>query len=83
MLKYIAFNQLISQFSLLNFVSVEFLGNPVGLVSNLGTGVKDFFVEPAQGIIQLDPLRVIPQKKIPFSIIHLQMSIFFFFFSNQ
>jgi len=28
--------------------SFEFLGNPVGLVNNLGTGVKDFFYEPAQ-----------------------------------
>jgi len=28
----------------------EFLGNPVGLVNNLGTGMHDFFYEPAQGI---------------------------------
>ena len=32
--------------------SFEFLGNPVGLVSNLGTGMKDFFYEPAQGIMK-------------------------------
>ena len=32
--------------------SFEFLGNPVGLVNNLGTGVKDFFYEPAQGIMK-------------------------------
>ena len=30
--------------------SFEFLGNPVGLVNNLGTGFHDFFYEPAQGI---------------------------------
>lgn len=29
----------------------EILGNPIGLLNNLGTGVKDFFYEPAQGII--------------------------------
>ncbi|KAJ1477081.1 hypothetical protein T484DRAFT_1631732, partial [Baffinella frigidus] len=27
-------------------------GNPVGLVSNLGTGMKDFFYEPAQGMMK-------------------------------
>ncbi|KNC49059.1 vacuolar protein sorting-associated protein 13C [Thecamonas trahens ATCC 50062] len=32
--------------------SVEVLGNPVGLFNNLGTGVADFFVEPAKGITQ-------------------------------
>lgn len=32
--------------------SFEFLGNPVGLVNNLGTGMKDFFYEPAQGIMK-------------------------------
>lgn len=32
--------------------SADFLGNPVGLLSNLGTGAKDFFVEPAKGIVQ-------------------------------
>ena len=30
--------------------SVEFLGNPIGLVSNLGTGVRDFFYEPLDGL---------------------------------
>jgi len=30
--------------------NVEFLGNPVGLVNNLGTGVKDFFYEPLEGL---------------------------------
>lgn len=29
----------------------EILGNPIGLLNNLGTGVKDFFYEPAHGII--------------------------------
>jgi len=32
--------------------STEALGNPVGLFSNVGTGVMDFFYEPAQGIIE-------------------------------
>eukprot|EP01114_Cavostelium_apophysatum_P004048 TRINITY_DN1418_c0_g1_i1.p1 TRINITY_DN1418_c0_g1~~TRINITY_DN1418_c0_g1_i1.p1 ORF type:complete len:3212 (-),score=1062.70 TRINITY_DN1418_c0_g1_i1:26-9661(-) len=32
--------------------SADFLGNPVGLLGNLGTGVVDFFVEPAQGLIK-------------------------------
>ncbi|EKX40689.1 hypothetical protein GUITHDRAFT_154054 [Guillardia theta CCMP2712] len=32
--------------------SFEFLGNPVGLVNNLGTGVQDFFYEPAQGMMK-------------------------------
>jgi len=37
-----------SQF--LHFVfGAEILGSPISLVSNLGTGVKDFFTEPAQG----------------------------------
>jgi len=31
--------------------SSELLGNPVSLVNNLGSGVKDFFYEPAHGII--------------------------------
>lgn len=29
----------------------EILGNPIGLLNNLGTGVKDFFYEPAQGMV--------------------------------
>ncbi|GMH83022.1 hypothetical protein TrST_g613 [Triparma strigata] len=32
--------------------NVEFLGNPVGLVNNLGTGVRDFFYEPIDGLTQ-------------------------------
>mmetsp|Transcript_45817 Transcript_45817/g.71794 ORF Transcript_45817/g.71794 Transcript_45817/m.71794 type:complete len:623 (-) Transcript_45817:24-1892(-) len=32
--------------------SFEFLGNPVGLVNNLGTGFQDFFYEPAQGAMK-------------------------------
>ena len=31
--------------------SADFLGSPVSLVSNLGTGVYDFFHEPAEGIV--------------------------------
>ena len=34
--------------------SFEFLGNPVGLANNLGTGMKDFFYEPAQ-VFDLNP----------------------------
>ena len=30
--------------------SFDVIGNPVGLVSNLGTGVKDFFYEPWDGL---------------------------------
>jgi hypothetical protein len=32
--------------------SMDVLGNPVGLFSNLGTGVLDFFHEPAAGFVQ-------------------------------
>ena len=32
--------------------SVDLLGNPVGLFSSIGTGVLDFFYEPAQGLCQ-------------------------------
>jgi vacuolar protein sorting-associated protein 13A/C len=31
--------------------SFEFLGNPINTVSNLGTGIKDFFYEPLHGIL--------------------------------
>jgi vacuolar protein sorting-associated protein 13A/C len=30
----------------------DILGNPVAVVGALGTGVRDFFVEPAQGLVQ-------------------------------
>lgn len=30
----------------------DILGNPVGVVTALGTGVRDFFVEPAQGLVR-------------------------------
>jgi len=32
--------------------SVEFLGNPIGLIGNLGSGVADFFYEPAKGLVK-------------------------------
>jgi hypothetical protein len=32
--------------------SADFLGNPVGLFNSIGTGFKDFFFEPAQGLIE-------------------------------
>ncbi|CAN0454755.1 unnamed protein product, partial [Phaeothamnion confervicola] len=30
--------------------SFDFLGDPVGLLNNLSTGVKDFFYEPMEGL---------------------------------
>src|SRR4051812_22096177 len=33
------------------FGSVEFLGNPVGLATELGTGTMSFFAEPAKGLM--------------------------------
>lgn len=32
--------------------SSEVLGNPLGLINRLGSGVRDFFYEPAQGLVQ-------------------------------
>ncbi len=32
--------------------SMDFIGSPVNLVSNLGTGLMDFFYEPAKGIVK-------------------------------
>jgi vacuolar protein sorting-associated protein 13A/C len=31
--------------------SLELVGNPIGLVSSLGVGVRDFFYEPAHALI--------------------------------
>ena len=31
--------------------SLELVGNPIGLVSTLGIGVRDFFCEPAHALI--------------------------------
>ena len=33
--------------------SYEFMGSPVSLVSNLGSGVYDFFYEPANGLVKV------------------------------
>jgi hypothetical protein len=33
------------------FLGLQVLGNPVGLVNSLGTGVYDLFYEPAQGVV--------------------------------
>lgn len=33
-------------------LSMDVLGNPVAVVSALGSGVRDFFVEPARGLVQ-------------------------------
>jgi hypothetical protein len=32
--------------------SSELLGNPIGLVTNLGSGLRDLFYEPALGLVQ-------------------------------
>eukprot|EP01133_Synstelium_polycarpum_P011523 gene11523-13446_t len=32
--------------------SIDVIGNPVGLFRNFGTGVSDFFIEPAQGLVK-------------------------------
>lgn len=32
--------------------SLEVLGNPIEMVDSLGTGVKDFFYEPAKGLVK-------------------------------
>ena len=34
------------------FFSLEFFGNPVGLITNLGSGVIAFFYEPAMGLMK-------------------------------
>ena len=34
--------------------SVDFLGNPIGVASQIGTGLKDFFYEPGKAILS-DP----------------------------
>lgn len=34
------------------FGSIEILGNPLNLLHNLGTGVKDFFQKPIKGIVK-------------------------------
>ena len=37
--------------------SLDMLGNPVGLINALGSGVKDFFVEPALGLVKSPKVR--------------------------
>jgi len=32
--------------------SLDLVGNPISLISSLGTGVQDFFYEPSQGLVQ-------------------------------
>jgi vacuolar protein sorting-associated protein 13A/C len=32
--------------------ALDLVGNPISLMASLGTGVKDFFYEPSQGLIQ-------------------------------
>ena len=33
-------------------VNIEILGTPLNLIKSLGTGVKDFFQKPVQGILK-------------------------------
>ena len=37
--------------------SLDLVGNPVGLMSSLGTGVRDLFYEPANAIINKESIR--------------------------
>lgn len=52
----VSFTFLLYNFILLQlclfWIHKDMLGNPVGLVNNLGTGVVDFFYEPAQGLVK-------------------------------
>src|SRR5206468_2879192 len=47
---------LVNRFLFLNLIieilgSLDFLGNPVNLFSNIGSGFSDFFYEPAKGLV--------------------------------
>ncbi|KYR02132.1 vacuolar protein sorting-associated protein 13 family protein [Tieghemostelium lacteum] len=44
-------SQILRQFYII-LGSIDAIGNPAGLFRNFGTGVHDFFVEPAQGIVK-------------------------------
>jgi len=48
-MRHMVFNVLSELYKILG--SVELLGAPVSLISTLGTGVVDFFYEPAKGIV--------------------------------
>ncbi|TMW68004.1 hypothetical protein Poli38472_007676 [Pythium oligandrum] len=45
-----AFQGILQMYALVG--SADILGNPLGLVTNLGTGVKDFFYEPMAGMVK-------------------------------
>lgn len=53
--------------------SVEFLGSPASLISNLGTGVYDFFHEPARGIVSGPKDFGLGIKKVTPSLIRLHL----------
>ena len=38
------------------FGSIDIIGNPVGLFTNIGTGVIDLFEKPIEGIVKGGPL---------------------------
>jgi len=43
--------------------SVDLLGNPIGLVSSLGSGVYDLFYEPARGLVKSPKARWKSQRQ--------------------
>ena len=45
--------------------SLDMLGNPVGVINALGSGVKDFFVEPAKGLIKSPKVGVVWRSRVP------------------
>lgn len=47
--RHMAYNMLSELYKVLG--NVELVGAPVSLISTLGTGVVDFFYEPAKGIV--------------------------------
>nr|CCA23853.1 vacuolar protein sortingassociated protein putative [Albugo laibachii Nc14]CCA24037.1 vacuolar protein sortingassociated protein putative [Albugo laibachii Nc14] len=48
--RHYSFQTLLQMYALIG--SADILGNPIGLVTNLGTGVRDFFYEPAVGMVK-------------------------------
>jgi hypothetical protein len=67
--------------------SIDILGNPVGLFSNLGTGVMDFFYEPANGLVQSPKAfgkgLAKVKKKINFFLVFYFYFLFLFFIVSK
>jgi hypothetical protein len=55
----------------LNLRSLELVGNPIGLVSSLGVGVRDFFYEPAHALLS-NPTEI---RKIGKSVVKGAISV--------